>query len=861
MGPTASLSPRRPARSKPVNSIPSDKVQDAAAAFDAGKCTHEEPVQPRSASDWTNIVHSLSHPQKRPPTPHNSQQLSCLAEALQTFPEAEVEAITATPDSLTAFLSLAGAAEAPKDADLYLHIGAAFLRPQLQEAVATDDGLSTAADAIVASATHTCEDSFWHPAVVAAAAQLQLVLCRGHRAFWHLLARNTDSLHECDARSFAQIAECAAALRIRQPALWAHLAASTNTLALHMPTSDLHACVRALGATIPDNTPPRDPAAHLPPDPVASADLESMLEVVQWRGGQGVFDAADLPYTALSVSAVLFRTLPGATEGGGLSAATRGTSQAVPGFWQALVQQSRRVCSEAYGSRDALNMALACVVAERYFERCRGGVEVAGAADGGFGPGGEGGTGWEEIRAAVRAHAHEMVRFAALAAVVEGGSGDGEEWEVSASGEGGNVDYRIECMEVWQEVLIACAGASMTLGADLLPGAARVVNAMHGVDVLNSGAAVAALVRVAATEMRVADEEHRQGILALALSVLADAAASGVCMGPIHAIEVLHIVVYELPVAGREREDTAGAVGWLLGEVEGHLAGLSEAWLTRFLRAAAAVPAAVSSHEGVREELRACLQSKTFTPRNSYGFSDVVNTEFFADVRHELAPEREGFTAQWQTAHGRNASGFTPAEAAEAARCVKALRLFDGGSAVLEALLAVSMGGADKAAASSVAAAPRAAPAGGRQAEFQKLLQREIAGLGGVAISWIPEQPGDAALIPADSAAISETVGDCCGVYSALAAASIGGFEGAEGVGASVDGGLVYGFEGSYDGEHAVKVAAVMDETAAGVVEVMEALDSAGGEVDTAVELLREAMLREAGAGVAAGQEATAAAE
>lgn len=852
---------KRRARVQPLHSIPASKVQEAAAVVASRESPSPVPVTPKTGSEWSAIVRSLTHPDSfsPAPTPHNTEKLICLSEALNSLPEAEVQSLTEAPGSLAAFLNLVSAIAPhhPDLQDLYLHIGEAFLRPQLQEAVATDSQLSTAADAVVATATYACEDSFWHPDIVASAAHLQLVFCRGHRAFWNLLAHHTDCLHECDAHSFSRLAECAAALRVRHPTVWTHLATSTNTLALHMSPSDLHACVRALGATIP-NTPAAAAPDMAQANAVQGVNLNTVLEVVQWRGGQG-FDAADLPYTALAAAAILFQSLPDTAAGGVMAAEAACMAERAPEFWLALVRQSREACGEGYGSRDSLNMALACAAAEMYFEKVphtagessEGGWGAAGREDGGEG-GGAGGSAAQECCRVLREHAAEMMRFAALAAVVEGGSGDGEDWDSPDESSSVDEDCRVECMEVWLEVLVGCAGASVPLGVDLLPGAARVVNAVHGMHAFDSAVAVAALLRVACAEAQAADEQHRPGIETLMHDVLHNAAANNVCMGPMHATEVLEIVVREVPSAVGERADAGGVRAWLLGEVRGQLAGLSETWLTRFMRAAAAVPGALDEHEDIQEELRACLQSKTFTPRDCYDFSGVVNREFFADNRRELAPEHEGLTPQWRSAHGRNAPGFTPSEAAEAARCCKALALFDGGSAVLEALLAASMGGA-----AAPPPRPRGACRGGLQSAFQQLLQDEIDSLGGVEIKWIAEQRGDAELLRASCAGALEVTRESGGVYSALAAASMGACVGGAAGGSSWEDedGAGYRFEGWYDGEGAEKVSRVMDESGAAVLEVMEALESADWDVEAAVEALREA---QEGAQAAGGAQAGA---
>eukprot|EP00892_Ulva_mutabilis_P012799 jgi/Ulvmu1/9892/UM057_0049.1 len=834
---------QRSTRGAPLNSIPSSKVQEASAALAFCQSPSRAPVTPRTASEWSQTAQSLADLSNDAPTEDTAEQLICLASSLQYLSDDELTKLTSSAAPLSSFLDAVAASRPPTDPQLYSQTAKAFLHPLLQEAVATDPLLSSAADSAVAAATHACEDSFWHPAAVAAAAHLQLVFCRGHRVFWNLLAHHTDCLHECDAASFAQIAECAAALRVRHPSLWVPLAASANSLALHVSTSDLHACARALGTTIPDSCAiPSRNGASPPENPVATVNLDSMLEVVQWRGGQGSFEAADLPYTTLAVSAIMFRSLPEGGSAAQISTPAARMAQHAPAFWGKVVEQSRTVCNDGYGSHDALSMALACVVAGRYFEQLdrvpgavAGAADVAGATAEGED---EGGASLTDCRAAVRTHAHEMFRFAALAAVVEGGSADGGEWEVAAGEDG---ECRIECMQVWLEVLLGCAGARVPLGADLLPGAARVVRAMHGVDELDAGVALAALARCAALEMREADELHRVGVCGLVRSMLADAADRQVGMGPMHVIEVLQLLAYDLRGAVGTGEEGDAVTGWLLGEMKGQLGGLPERWLTRYLRAVAALPGAFAGREGLKDELRACMQSKTYAPRNSYSFSGDVNGEFFADVRHELAVEEEGHSAEWRRAHSRNAAGFSPSEAAEAARCVKALRLFDGGSSVLEALLAVSMGSPEEGAPAALGVGE-----GGLQGDFQQMFLDELDGLGGEPIGWMTDTPGDAELVASSGINMSEITRERDGLYSSLAAGSMGWRGRGDG---EASAGGIYEFEGSYDGGAAAVVAEVMDRTEAALSEVLAALQSADWDADVAVDaLIRQQQGEEAAA-------------
>lgn len=822
------FTPQRPRQTGPLNSIPTSHVQHTSAHLACRQPASRYPIIPQTAKEWSNIVHSLSDTHTN--ASDKASQLLCLASSLQRVPESELEALTAAPSSLAAFLNIAGGNRSTQDSSLHAEIAESFLHPLLQDAVASTGLLSSAADAIIAAATRACADSYWHPEAVAAAAHLQLVFCRGHRTFWNLLSHNSDCLHECDARSFAHIAECAAALRVQHLTLWTPLAASTNNLALHMSTGDLHACSHALGATFPVHRTPQTLTGTPLATPASPARLDSLLEVLQWRSGQGGFEAAELPYTALSVATILSQTLPGADERPSLVDATH-MSELAPGFWREMVLQSRTVCRDGYGSRDAFTMAVACMLAEQYFE-ARLSAERWSAGSGDEAEGGDsGGPSIADSHAAVAAHKQEMFRFAALAAVADGGSADGEDRDITGEIEEG---YRVECMQAWLEVLVGCATARVSLGMDVLSGAARVVHAMYGVDALNVGLAVAALAGCAAVDIRQTGEQHRQGIAAMLHATLADAAARDTCMGPMHAIEVLQIITRDVPEAAGTGESREAVLAWLLGQVKGQVGGLSEHWLTRYLSAVAALPGVLTGLEGLHEELRACLQSRTFSPRDSYDFSEVVNREFFADVRHELAPEREGFTTQWRSAHGRHAAGFTPSEAAEAARCVKALRLFDGGSSVLEALLAVSMGGATDA-----APAVRGAAEGGLWAAFQGTVSDAVDSLGGKAICWMPDGTGDDELLATNGAEVSEITRQCSGVYSALALGGVGRMgQGGGVVGGAGERGGCYVFEGSFDGAAAEKVAEVMHRTEAGLAEVTDALERADWDADVAGEML-----------------------
>ena len=293
----------------------------------------------------------------------------------------------------------------------------------------------------------------------------------------------------------------------------------------------------------------------------------------------------------------------------------------------------------------------------------------------------------------------------------------------------------------------------------------------------------------------------------------------------------------------------------------------------------------LKNHPEFAEELREAVGRATYRPRPTYSSSEFLNMEDGSQngsLEGWQVAERE--ERMWLQAHSRNAAGFNPTEAAEAALAAKSLGLFKGGSTQVEALLAVSMSGAGQsggngsdsngAAASGQRVQKRPRHRGCVDSTLVATFESFTARLMPVTASWLCDSKAHGSSagahgsgngssgIPRNSVYLADidVTRENPPVYSALGAADPAQLAGVDLSAAAAqhawsDGEADCDNGNGFDGEAAESVSRVMQKSGCGVLECLQALEEHAWNVQAAIDQLLEEQL------VAAQEQEAAAAE
>lgn len=313
----------------------------------------------------------------------------------------------------------------------------------------------------------------------------------------------------------------------------------------------------------------------------------------------------------------------------------------------------------------------------------------------------------------------------------------------------------------------------------------------------------------------------------------------------------------------RYGEDFAPVVSWLLVQIRRGMHTLHEGEIASLLKNLVGAHVRLTDHPEFAEDLREAVGRATYRPRSNYASSVFLSMDDSAGSPSEPLEEWEVAEREerlWLQAHSRNAAGFNPTEAAEAALAAKSLQLFDGGSTQLEALLAVSMSGtmhatgtrSNGAAESGQRRRPR--HRGCVDSTLVATFESFTARLMPATASWLSDSSISSSAGESNGngngSSLQHSVADIditrenLPVYSALAAVEAVQL-GAAALSESWDGEVDSEDSGSFDGEAAETVSLVMEESGCGVLECVQALGEHTWNAQAAIDQLLQELVAE----------------
>lgn len=305
----------------------------------------------------------------------------------------------------------------------------------------------------------------------------------------------------------------------------------------------------------------------------------------------------------------------------------------------------------------------------------------------------------------------------------------------------------------------------------------------------------------------------------------------------------------------RYGKDFKPAISWLLEQIHSGMHSLHEGELSLLLKTLVGAHVGLKDHPEFTEELREAVDRATYRPRPSYSLSEFLSDDSTESQSDSSSGSEEREERLWQQAHSRNAPGFSPGEAADAALAAKSLDLFEGGSTQLEALLAVSMsstvqGGSTTGATASTGRKKRPRHRGCIDGTLLATFESFTSRLMPATASWLSEEDFPDRAVNGNSLDIIDDVPhvditrEQLPVYSALGAVEpVQLLDGTIAAGSLSDGEPDTENRSSFDGQAAETVSRVMEDSGCGVLECLQALEEQSWDAKDAVEQLQEERL------------------